>query len=87
MIRKHQRFMSYGYSIPLTMWWMFWPMDTKATLEFEVSNRTDPVTGQPVKVSVPNPVIEQARVERQFVVTNRDAWMAVMVKLGAVKPA
>jgi hypothetical protein len=87
MIKLHQRMGRNGYSIPATMSWLWWPLGTKATIEYEVAGQFDYVTGAPFKINLPNPVIERARIERQYVITNREAWMALMLEFKAVRPA
>jgi hypothetical protein len=76
MIARHQRFMRNGYSIPNLMWWMFWPLGAVRTV------RRGPETVQLLK-----PEIKAARIERQYAITNRDEWMALMLEFGVVRPS
>jgi hypothetical protein len=83
IVQRHQRYMRSGYSIPMTMWWMFWPMGTKEKIELETGEIDE--WGTRKTVTVLNPVVERARVERQVNFVNHAEWMALMVKLGVVK--
>jgi len=73
-----------GYCIPRSMDWMFWPFGYKPPEAKVVENVRE---GDVIEFVAEQPTvtISERIIGRQFTITNGDAFMAALEKLGVVR--
>lgn len=82
MIPRHQSLMRNGWNIPQSMEWLFWPMGYQANATSRTFTAPE---GSTVQFDATLSDTTNDSLKRRFKLTNRDAFLAQLRRLGAIK--
>lgn len=81
MIARHRKMMRHGWSIPQSLEWLFWPIGYQIP---RVRIITDEGPDEVYIEQQPHVLIQKSLAGR-FKLTNRDAFLAQLRRLGAIR--